>query len=247
MIKKIHTIMGILIFLTVFYAISPVLANDWGAPFANDTTGDGENIGEDILSVDVRYTNEFADFRFIMNEPLYIDTYYGLYIDLDKNNSTGGSMVLGYDLEIVCLISSLSVATIYFTPYGETAIWVEFNITSIYFNPTAGSNPSAVHNFHFLTLINNTQGDIAFGMNWTWILEVMAPLGITWDGFSVNVIFHAGTTTDYLPNQPPSVDNYLEWTVAAAGGIPSFELLFLALTILSVGAFYALKKQSPPH
>ncbi len=246
MIKKKHTIMGLLIFLTVFCAISPVLANDWGVPFATDTTGDGENIGEDLLSVNVRYTNEFADFRFIMNEPLYIDKYYGLYIDLDKNNSTGGSMVLGYDLQIVCVISTLSEAIIYFTPWGETAIWVAFNTTSIYYNATAGSNPNAVHNFHFLTLINNTQGDIAFGMNWTWILEVMAPLGITWDGSSVNVIFHAGTSTDYLPNQPPSVDNYLEWILSDAGGIPGFELMVLALTILSVGAFYALKKKSSP-
>ncbi len=57
-------------FLLTLSMIVPVGAQDWGDPLATDPPGDGVDYGDDILSVDARYANEFVYFRFQMNEPI---------------------------------------------------------------------------------------------------------------------------------------------------------------------------------
>ena len=242
-------LVGLLTFLILCSAINPVVANSWGDPLATDTTGDGEYIGEDIISVDARYSNGFVDFRFIMNDSTYQWNWYQIFIDLDKNSSTGGAMDIGYDFYIGLEVGSLNPyleIILRFDIYGEKSIVVSYNMTANNGTATEWTDPSAISNFHILTFLNSTQSDIAFGVNWTWVLQELASEGITSDGSSIYLVYRAGWDTDYCPNQTPADDDYLEWTVAAAGGIPGFEPLFLVLSILSVGAFYMLKKKYAP-
>ena len=111
---------------------------------------------------------------------------------------------------------------------------------------TSWNDPSAPSNLRILTFLNTTQSDIAFGANWTWVLQEIASFGISGNGSSIYAVFRAGWDTDYCPNQDGGSDNYLELIISDAGGIPGFEFLFLVFTIFSVSAFYALKKKSSP-
>lgn len=56
--------------------------NGWGDPLTTDSNGDGSTVGEDILTVDAQYANEFIDLRFQLNEPLnYLE--YCVFIGYD--------------------------------------------------------------------------------------------------------------------------------------------------------------------
>jgi hypothetical protein len=232
---------GFLAFLIVFSGITLAAANGWGDPLATDTLGDGTMKGQDILTVDARLANGFVDFRFILNDSFYSSNLYGVYIDLDKNISTGDVMDLGSDLYIECEIVAFDDVRIYFQPYGGSDSWVYFNMTANNGTATAWSDPSVVPYFHFLTVTNTSQAEVAYGVNWTWLLQELAP--IAWDGSSVYLIFFGGAATDYCPNQGLGADDYLEWIIFDAGGIPIFEFLFVVFTIFSISAFYALKKK----
>ncbi len=240
--------MGILTFLTIYSAITPVFANDWGAPLATDDTGDGSLKGEDILSVDARYFNGFVDFRFIMNDSLYKYNFYDAYIDLDKNSSTGDNTLdIGCDLTISLWLVSFNPfihAQLSLNPYSHPIINICYNMTANNGTAHIWSDPSALLNFHIYPLINGSQGEVVFGVNWTWAIQLMASYGITWDGSSIYLVFHAGTDTDYCPNQTPAPDEYIEWNPSESGGIPGFELSFVILFIFVLGAFYILKKKS---
>ncbi len=238
--------------LLALSAINPVLADDWGSPLATDTFGDGQALGEDIQSVDARYANEFVYFRYIMNEYLHNENWYEIVIDFDKNLSSGTHLTfsdIGADIIMLCKINKIS-------PYIETMIYlnvIDGPSYQVYYNMTANNgtsinwapDPSVDPYFDMLPLSNTTQGDIAFGVNWTWVCIIMALQGVLGDNTSMFLEFMAGLSTDYCPDRTGNATDYIEWDIpAGTGGIPGFPIEFALFSLLSfLGATILLHRK----
>ncbi len=240
-------LVGVLTFLMLCSAVTLVVANGWGDPLATDQVGEDVDPGEEISTVDARLLNGFADFRFVLDDSIYPSNLYGIYIDLDKNSSTGDPMDMGSDVYLELEVTSLSNVYLYFGPNGGSSEHVYYNMTANNGTATGWSDPSIVPYFHCLTVINSTQSEVVFGVNWTWLVQVMASVDIAWDSSSVYLIFYAGAATDYCPNEGPGAEDYLEWTLADGGGIPGFNLLYLSIPLLVAGGYYLRGKKKYPQ
>jgi hypothetical protein len=238
--------------LLALSAINPVLADDWGSPLATDPSSDGINPGEDIQSVDARYYNEFVYFRYKMNEYLHDENYYEIVIDFDKNLSSGTQLTfsdIGADFIFFCGINKIS-------PYIETMIYlsvIDGPTYQVYYNMTANNgtsinwtpDPSVDPYFDMLPLSNTSQGDMAFGVNWTWLCMKMALQGVLGDNSSMFLEFQAGTMTDWCPDRTGNATDYIAWDITAGtGGIPGFSMDFALLSLLTfLGATILLHRK----
>jgi hypothetical protein len=239
-------LVGLLTFLMLCSTVTLVVANGWGDPLATDLLGEDVDPGEEIHTVDARFSDGFADFRFVLDDSIYQANLYGIYIDLDKNSSTGDPMDMGSDVYLELEVTSLSNVYLYFGPNAPVSEYVYYNMTANNGTATGWSDPNIVPFFHCLTVTNSTQSEIVFGVNFTYVLQIMSAVGIEWDGSSVYLIFYAGGATDYCPNQGPGSEDYLEWILVDGGGIPGFNLLYLSIPILVAGGFYLRGRKKHP-
>ncbi len=221
--------LGLLTFLLALSTICPVIANDWGSPLATDPSGDAGNSRDDIQSVDARYANELVYFRFKMNNYLNWANYYMVKVDFDKNVSSGetsdSDSDIGYEFSIYCGVND-------YTPYIETEIEIDIyggSSYSVRYNMTAGGtafawnpDPSVEPYFDMTLFMNNSQGDVVFGLNWTWLTEELAGLGVEGDNCTMYLEFEVGGFTDWCPDRTGGTTDYIEWDLyeEGDGGFP---------------------------
>ncbi len=240
---KKFVVLGLVTFLLVFSGLTPVVANNWGGPLATDPGGDTILTCEDILSVDAQYANEFAYFRYMMNGTLLQWMWYYVFGDFDKNTSTGGvygQSDIGYEFQLRCEILEVTPdieVQVGVIVYGNPFQWVTYNMTANNGSALIWSDSSLINCFEVATLTNGSQGDLAFGVNWTWLCGQMALAGFLGDGCSMYLEFYAGWDSDWCPDRTGGATDYIEWSFCGGGGIPSFSasmVLFSLLTVLAV-------------
>jgi len=238
----------LLVFLLVFTVLPAVDANGWGDPLATDPSGDGSVFGEDILAVDAQYANELVYFRFQLGEPVMNNLEYCVFIGCDSNISNDYSISgsdSGPDLFLRCnpqSTSSDTILTLYLAIFGGSEYWVKYNMTANNGSAMAWSASSIVPYFAIHNFENGSQAELAFGVNWTWVVSEMA--GLTWDGCTLYLEFRTSMAgTDWCPDRTANPTDYIEWTLCPDDGIPGFDFLFLSLAVLAVVAFAFLEKK----
>jgi hypothetical protein len=237
-------VMGLLTFLIGFTLLNPVIADGWGDPLATDPADDaGIDPEEDINTVDVRVTNDFVQFRFVMNHYLIKYIYYAVKIDLDKNFTTGfhyPDSDIGCDVsifgEVVDMDNIETEVTV--APYPSGYHSVSWNMTAGNHSVMDWSSPALVPYLQLVTLDNSSQGEIVFGVDWTWLRDF---LNYTGDACSVYLEFECGWDTDHCPDRTANATDYIEWEFCQ--GIPSFSTELALFSILSLlGAAILLQK-----
>jgi hypothetical protein len=235
--------------LLVFTALPSVDANGWGDPLATDSTGDGETFGEDILAVDAQYANEFIYFRFQLNEPL-MQLEYCVFIGYDNNLSngySGGVLDSGPDLYIRAnpgILSSDVILDVVLQCFGHSASWVRYNVTANNRTAMAWSDPAIVPHFALHTYENGSQGELAFGVNWTWIVSQMSSL--TWNGHRLYLEFRATEGgTDWCPDRTLNPNDYIMWNLIPQGGIPGFTTPLTIFSLLTLLALILVFERKP--
>ncbi len=242
--KKFLYALGFLAVVLTLSTISPVFATDWGSPLATDVLGDGENPGEDLQSVDAHYFNEFAFFRFKLNENIYEGNIYRVYVDFDKNTSSGDTSTtesdIGYEFAISCDILQVPAyikTSIYLDITGGSTYSVDYNISAGNIPIAWSPDPNIVPNFNMTYLMNSSQGEVVYGVNWTWITEQMALLGVEGDNYTMYLEFESGAASDWCPNRTAGETDYIEWDIRSDsgpnGGIPGFPMAFALLSTLT--------------
>ncbi len=241
--KKDFAALGLVTFLLVFSALVPVVVNSWANPLATDPTGDGEDFGDDILSVDAQLANGFVYGRFKMNEPLMLYMWYYVLLDIDKNVSTGGtfgSSDIGWDAYLYCEIIDTTpdiIVEVFFSTVGASDIWVRYNMTNNNGSAMTWSDPSAILYLDLAIFANGSQGDVAYGVSLAWLTAQVALEGIVGDGISMYLEFYAGWDSDWCPDRTGGNTDYIEWDFSEDDGIPGFSAplaLFCLLTVLAV-------------
>jgi len=118
-------------------------------------------------------------------------------------------------------------------------MWVWYNMTANNGSALSWSDPGIVPYLDLAIFANGTQGDVAFGVNWTWLTVQMALEGVTGDNCSMFLEFYAGWDSDWCPDRTGGTTDYLEWDLCGDGddGIPGFSTplaLFCLLSVLAV-------------
>ncbi|NVM30345.1 MAG: hypothetical protein HWN65_15980 [Candidatus Helarchaeota archaeon] len=239
-----YSALGLLAFLLVFTALPPMDAVSWGDPLATDLIGDGTALGEDILAVDAQYANEFTYFQFQLNEPIMADIEYSVFIGYDRNLTNGFTISgtdSGPDLYLRCnpqTSGSDTIIGIYLYISGGSSAWVQFNVTANNGSAMTWSNPSIVPYFAIHTFENGSQADLAFGVNWIWVVGQMA--GLAGDGCSLYLEFRTTIAgTDWCPDRTGNATDYIEWNFCMEEGVPGW-IFFLIILFPLIGICIAL-------
>ncbi len=243
------SMIGVVAFLFIFSGIIPVAAYKWGSPLATDTVDDaGIDPPEDMRSVDALYADGFVLFRFVLDYYFIDDIYCAVYCDFDKNsltgfNASGWPFVIDTGADFYLYAEVLH----YVTYPSDIALLVGLTLKDytdfhVYYNMTANngtafgwSDPAAVPKLPWLTLINSSQAEVVFGVNWMWITELMATAGVPGDNISMYFEFETGWDSDWCPDRTAGSTDYIEWTLTTeGGGIPGFSLGFVLIGLLNL-------------
>jgi hypothetical protein len=245
---------GTLAFLLAFTLVMPVGANGWGSPLATDPSDDeGIDPEEDVSSVDVRGSNDFVYFRFVMNYYLIEEIYYAAYVDADKNNETGydwSSLDSGPDFyiyaEVTDTFPTIMVDVVVLVSGGDV-YWVSYNMTANNHTVMDSHYPEDVDNLELVTLQNSTNGEVIFGLNWTWITQILTIELVAMNETSVYLEFEAGWDSDWVPDRTANLDDWIEWEISFGdGGIPGFLMNLVIMSLLLTIAIPVLLQRKRP-
>ncbi|MDD1778399.1 MAG: hypothetical protein LUQ65_09560 [Candidatus Helarchaeota archaeon] len=241
----------LLLFLLVFTALPSVDANGWGDPLVTDSTGDGSVAGEDILAVDAQYANDFVYFRFQLNEPLHT-LEYGVFIGYDNNLNNSYSV---WDPELDSgpdvftyatpgLWGSDAIIEVHLFMFGHANSWVRYNVTASNRTAMAWSAPDIVPYIALYAFMNDSQVELAFGMNWTWVVSQMSDF--IWNGQSLYLEFRSTLGgTDWCPDRTLNSNDYITWDLFPQGGIPSFTTPLAVFSLLTLLALILIFERKP--
>ncbi len=239
------SIVSVIAFLFVVSGVVPVVAYNWGSPLFQDTASEGDiDPPEDILSVDALYADGFVFFRFVMNYYLIEKIDYVVHIDFDKNVLTGENSTpsdIGSDFYLLagCFYNAISptdlALLIQLFVYGDGLFYVYYNLTANNGTAAEWSSPADIPNLPLDMLLNSTQAEISFGVNWTWITELMTTVGVPGDNTSMYLEFEAGWDSDWCPDRTVGLSDFIEWSISTGGGgVPGFSLGFVLIGLLNV-------------
>ncbi len=239
--RPIYLIGFLVLLLTISTAI-PANATNWGDPLLTDPLGDELEYGEDIQSVDARYVDNFVYFRFKMNAFIMDSMLYYVGVDFDKNTTSGDTTSwpdsdIGIDFWIACEISvstDIFVGLTRIIP-GELGLTLIFNMTANNGTLISCFAGDCLSYFQMVLLSNSSQGEVVFGVNWTWIIDGMAVRGVEGDNCSMYLEYVAGWDTDWCPDRTNETTDYIEWNLCTdTRGIPGFSTCLVFVCLLGV-------------